>query len=114
MAEFKKGDRVKVEYEGTVTFVYDDAVEVTGEGGRAGYARNPSDLTLIERPVEPLAPGSVVRNKRGTIWLVEEAGRVYTRDATGYGFRSSHNPLTLARAVRDENDLTLIYDGSNK
>ena len=111
MTEFKKGERVKVEFEGVVKDVgtYLLGLEVGGVYRSAKL----SDATLLERPVEPLAVGSVVRHKIGTVWFVQRAGvHCVGRDGA---FASGNTAEELARLVRNSPDLyTLIHDGSNK
>lgn len=85
MAEIKVGDRVKVEYEGTVTYVHrDQQVEV------GGFGTPPEATVTVLRPEEPTGLGAValvtyrdavgvprnyvtVRNSDG-LWYSEENG----------------------------------------
>ncbi|HET8768705.1 MAG TPA: hypothetical protein VFM86_15370 [Pedococcus sp.] len=112
MTEFKKGDRVKVEWKGVVKDVgtYLLGVEIDG----SYRAVEKADVTLLERPVEPLAPGSVVRSDLGGVWIVQRGGGVQYVGYSG-AHQSSETPTSLARRLRDQpNEFTLIYDGSKK
>ena len=110
MTEFKKGDRVKVEFEGEVAYVAGNGrwLDVDGVTVRV------SDTTLLERPVEPLAPGSVVRSDLGGVWIVQRGGGVQYVGYSG-AHQSSETPTSLARRLRNQpTEFTLIHDGSKK
>ena len=112
MTEFKKGDRVKVEFEGEVTQADRLGVHVKTSGGFS-FVPGSTAVTLLERPVEPLAPGSVVRSSDGDTWVVKRNGITYV-PAAGEPFGSIETPESLARLVRDQSGFTLIHDGGSK
>ena len=111
MTEFKKGDRVKVEFEGVVK---DVGTHLLGlEVGGIYRSAKQSDATLLERPVEPLAPESVVRSWLGGIWVVRPGSVQYV--GTYGSHESTETPTSLAEYVRDRSsEFTLIHDGSKK
>src|SRR5690348_3424966 len=108
MTEFKKGDRVKVEIEGDVDYVSDSLVDIK-VGGRIETLFKQS-VTLLERPVEPLAVGSVVKSTYGGTFIVRDAHVVYLPDR-GYSsliegprkpeVTTHETAESLARTVRD-------------
>ena len=106
--QFKKGDRVKVEFEGEVQFADAHAVDIKVDGRvETVYAKS---VTLLERPVEPLAPGSVVRGRVGGTWIVGRSGVTYVMP-DGTPCPAMYSASQLAERVRDGH-VTLLHDGS--
>lgn len=108
--QFKKGDRVKVEFEGEVQFVGPRSVDIkVGERVETVYAKS---ITLLDRPVEPLAPGSVVRNRTGDTWFVGKQDVVFVT-ILGKAWPASASATRLAEMVQVQPDhYTLLHDGS--
>lgn len=103
--KFQVGDKVQVE--GMVTFVADRG-ELWVDGSYVDRAK----VTLVERPVKPLTPGTVVQHKHGSRWVViRDELVVYVVDGvTGLPIRSGHSAATLARAVANHpNDHIITY-----
>lgn len=110
--QFKKGDRVKVEFEATVTSVGDKLLGLEAVGGGDYRLAGKAEATLLERPVGPLAPGSVVRNPSGDTWVVHQKG-VYFVSVLGNAWPASASATHLAGSVQAQPDhYTLLHDGS--
>lgn len=89
MADFTRGDRVKVTMEGVVRAVHGAVVSVNDDEGKwlgeVNYLKNP--VEKIEPPVEVFEPGDIVRHKEsGGIYLITKSwGSVAVGDGTVYG-----------------------------
>lgn len=110
--QFKKGDRVKVEFEGEVTHSYVDGSLAVRTMEGYTYVPSKAGKHLLEPPVEPLAPGSVVRHSAGTVWVVQKEGVLAV--GSGDSFPSGLTARTLAELVRDRPSkyTLLLHDGS--
>lgn len=108
--KFKVGDRVKVEFEGKVDWVAADGDDIEVIAGRDRAYLSSEHVTFIERPVDPLAVGSVVV-AGAMVYVVTERGVALT---TPKGVTSVARPTAkaLARYVRDYPEIyNLIHDG---
>ena len=64
MADFKEGDRIKVEFEGTVTYKLGRGFEVVTDGGGRFEFYHPENFTFtkVEPPIVlPEVPGTIVQ-----------------------------------------------------
>lgn len=113
MSEFKKGDRIKVEYEGKVTYVSGHVIGLTRDDGGIHFTAD-RFATLIERPVEPLKPGTIVRTANGTVYAVHPDRVTFATRRGGIG-RSGFTAHTLAEVMADHpDDYTILHEGTSK
>lgn len=109
--KFKVGDRVKVEFEGKVKWVDASGDGVDVDAGCCYTYLASEHVTLIERPVEPLAVGSVVVTRSAAVYVVTERGVALTTLDGAVSLPSAPTAEDLARYVHYYPAIyTLIYD----
>lgn len=76
MSEIKVGDRVKVEYEGTIVeqSQHSGRYWVWVEDSQEGYWVSARSVTRIQDPL-PTAPGAVIRNAHDFTYMRLDSGR---------------------------------------
>jgi hypothetical protein len=101
--EVRKGDKVRVTYEGEVTKTYLDGTCVVG----STLLENTGKVQILERAKPDLRPGDVVIRDRGT-YLIGERNVHYTSTA-GDVINAGETPDGLAdRVARDPDTYTHI------
>lgn len=77
MTEVKKGDRVRVTFEGTVICADTDAAYIQDDGNRRHRWVTVSEVKVLPPPVVTFKPGDVVRHKSlGSVFTIARGGYI--------------------------------------